>query len=130
MDPQPNSAPESCPVTADSVAAEARQRFEEMVDFCQHHEGTVFESEKRLLVLLFRLGCVLVRLTFVSRPLRLNLEPYLALNGYRLGNPSAERRRGGPPPPRGSSFWCWVWGGKPRRSCNSWVRRRTTARGW
>ena len=49
-------------VTEDSVAAEARQLCEEMVSFCQHHEGTVLELEKRLFVLWFRLGCVLVRL--------------------------------------------------------------------
>ena len=91
METQPNSAAQSCPVTEDSVAAEARQLCEEMVSFCQHHEGTVLELEKRLFVLLFRLGCVLVRLMLVSRHLRLNLEPYLALKGYRLGNPSAER---------------------------------------
>ena len=61
------------------------------MSFCQHHEGTVLELEKRLFVLLFRLGCVLVRLMLVSRHLRLNLEPYLALKGYRLGNAYAKR---------------------------------------
>jgi hypothetical protein len=92
MDRQPNAAAESCPVTEESVAAEARQLFEETVSFCQHHEGTFLEFEKRLLVLLFRSGCVLVRLMLVSRHLRLNLKPYLALEGYRLGNDYAERK--------------------------------------
>jgi hypothetical protein len=92
MDSQPNFAAKSCPATEESVAAEARQLFEEMLCFCQHHEGTFGELEKRLFVLLFRLGCVLVRLMLVSRHLRLNLEPYLALPGYRLGDDDAERK--------------------------------------
>jgi hypothetical protein len=92
MDGQPNIVTESCPPTEESVVAETQQVFQELVCFCQGHEGTFWEFEKRLLVLLFGLGCVLVRLMLVNRHLRLNLEPYHALDGYRLGDGYAKRK--------------------------------------
>ena len=85
MNGQPTSATKPCPVTAESVTAEARQAFEALLSFCLEQDGTFWEGEKSLLSRLFALGCVLVRLLLVSRHLRLNLEPYLALEGYRLG---------------------------------------------
>jgi len=92
MDGQANIATETCPPTEESVVAEAQQVFQELVCFCQGHEGTFWEFEKCFLVLLFGLGRVLVRLMLVHRHLQLNLEPYHALDGYRLGDGYAERK--------------------------------------
>jgi hypothetical protein len=83
---------ESCPPTEESVVAEARKVFEELVGFCRVEEWTFWEFEKRLLVLLFGLGRVLTRLMLVNRHLRLNLNPYRAIKGYRLGDGYAERK--------------------------------------
>src|SRR5436305_5448800 len=92
MDRQPIAAAKPCPVTVESVAAEARQAFEALLSFCLEQEGTFWECEKHLLSRVFALGCVLMRLVLVSRHLRLNLGPYLAVAGYRLGGTYAERR--------------------------------------
>ncbi len=92
MGDQANIAAESCPLTDESVVAEARQVFEELVCFCQGEELTFWEFEKRLLVLLFGLGRVLTRLMLVHRHLRLDLKPYLAIKGYRVGDGYAERK--------------------------------------
>jgi hypothetical protein len=92
MDRQPIAAAKPCPVTVESVAAEARQAFEALLSFCLEQEGTFWECEKHLLSRVFALGCVLMRLVLVSRHLRLNLGPYLAVAGYRLGDTYAERR--------------------------------------
>ena len=88
MDSQPNIGTAACPPTEESVLAEARQAFEELVCFCLGEERTFWEFEKRLLVLLFGLGRVLTRLMLVHRHSRLSLEPYLAMKGYRLGDAS------------------------------------------
>jgi hypothetical protein len=92
MDGQPTSATKPCPDTVESVTAEARQAFEALLGFCQEHDGTFWEAEKSLLSRVFALGCILVRLLLASRHRRLNLEPYLAFEGYRLGAADAERK--------------------------------------
>jgi hypothetical protein len=92
MDGQANIGTESCPPTEESVVAEARQVFEELVGFCRGEELRFWEFEKRLLVLLFGLGRVLTRLMLVHRHLRLDLKPYLAIKGYRVGDGYAKRK--------------------------------------
>ena len=92
MDGQPISATTLCPDTVESVTAEARRAFEALLVFCQEHDGTFWEAEKSLLSRVFALGGILVRLLLASRHLRLNLEPYLALEGYRLGAAYAVRK--------------------------------------
>ncbi len=92
MGVQLNIGTESCPPTEESVVAETRKLFEELVGFCQAEEWTFWEFEKRFLVLLFGLGRVLTRLMLVNRHLRLDLKPYQALTGYRLGDGYAERK--------------------------------------
>jgi hypothetical protein len=72
MDGQPNIGTVVCPPTEESVLAEARQAFEELVCFCLGEERTFWEFEKRLLVLLFGLGRVLTRLMLVHRHVELN----------------------------------------------------------
>ena len=72
MDGQPKIGTVVCPPTEESVLAEARQAFEELVCFCLGEERTFWEFEKRLLVLLFGLGRVLTRLMLVHRHVELN----------------------------------------------------------
>jgi hypothetical protein len=92
MDGQPTSATKPCPDPVESVTAEARQAFEALLAFSQEHDGTFWDAEKRLLSSVFALGGILVRLLLASRHRRLDLRPYLALEGYRLGVAYAERK--------------------------------------
>ena len=92
MNGQPTIETDACPPTEDSVVAEARRVFAELLRFCRGQELTFGEFEQRLLPLLFGLGRVLTRLMLVSRHLRLNLQPYHAVNGYRLGDGHAPRK--------------------------------------
>ena len=92
MDGQPTFAAKPCPATVESVTAEARQAFEALLSFCQEHDGTFWEAEKtRCWYACSPWAGILVRLLLASRHRRLDLEPYLALEGYRL----ARRTRSG-----------------------------------
>jgi hypothetical protein len=73
------------------LAAEARQRFEQMLTVCQQREYPFFQFEKCLFALMAVLGRLLVRLYLTARHERLNLEPYLQDGQYRQGDPYAER---------------------------------------
>jgi hypothetical protein len=83
--------PAPCPVTADQLAAEARQRFEQMLAFCQQREYTFAKFEKCLFALLAVLGRLLVRLYLTARHEQLDLEPYLQDGQYRRGDAAAPR---------------------------------------
>ena len=91
MDGQLTSTAKPCPDTVESLTAEAKQAFEALLCFCQEHDGTFWEAEKSLLPRVFALGGILMRLLLASRHLRLDLAPFLALEGYRLGAAYAER---------------------------------------
>jgi hypothetical protein len=80
-----------CPVTADLLAAQARQRFEQLLAFCQQREYTFAKFEKCLFALLAVLGRLLVRLYLTARHERLALEPYLQDGRYRRGDAAAPR---------------------------------------
>src|SRR6266478_2553897 len=75
-----------CPVNTETLVAEARQRFEKLLSFCQQNDHSFWKFEKCLLALLAVLGRVLVRLFLTARHERLDLEPYLAEGVYRLGD--------------------------------------------
>lgn len=83
--------PAPCPVTADELATEARQRFEQILAFCQQREYTFVKFEKCLFALLAVLGRLLVRLYLTARHERLDLEPYLQDGQYRRGDAAAQR---------------------------------------
>ena len=85
----PAAAP--CPVTAEVLAAEARQRFEQVLQFCLRREYPFAQFEKCLFALLAVLGRLLVRLYLTARHERLDLEPYLRDGQYRRGADSAGR---------------------------------------
>jgi len=85
---QPTAA---CPVTSDQLAAQARQRLEQILTVCQQREYPFAQFEKCLFALLAVLGRLLVRLYLTARHERLALEPYLADGQYRGGDPYAER---------------------------------------
>jgi hypothetical protein len=80
-----------CPVTADLLAAEARQRFEQILAFCQQREYDFAKFEKCLFALFMVLGRLLVRLYLTARHERLDLEPYLQDGPYRRGAAAAPR---------------------------------------
>src|SRR5229473_4616774 len=80
----------ACPVNA--VQKQTRQRFQELMDFCQHSELTFFEFEKRLWVLMAALGRALVGVFLTARHRRLQLKPHLEDGAYRLGRRYAPRR--------------------------------------
>jgi len=73
------------------LAAEARQRFEQVLNFCQQREYPFFQFEKCLFALMAVLGRLLIRLHLTARHERLDLEPFLEDGLYRRGNPYAER---------------------------------------
>lgn len=81
----------SCPVTSEALVAEARQKFEKVLTFCQESEHSFWKSEKCLGALIALLGRVLVRLLLTSRHERLDLKPHLQDGVYRLDNSYAER---------------------------------------
>ena len=80
-----------CPVTAESVATEARQAFEKLLVFCLQSDLSFHAFEQGLFPLVAIVGRLLVRLFLTARHERLDLQPYLQEEGYRLGDSYAER---------------------------------------
>jgi len=87
--PTPSTGP--CPVTAQLLAAQARQRFEQVLQVCLQREFPFAKFEKGLFALLALLGRLLVRLYLTARHERLDLTPYLQDGRYRRGAGSARR---------------------------------------
>ena len=81
-----------CPVTAEMLAADARQRFEMLLNFCLQKEYSFAKFEKCLFALMAVLGRLLVRLFLTARHERLDLQPYLQDGQYRRGAAYAERQ--------------------------------------
>jgi len=86
---KPATAPR--PVTSAMLAAESRQRLEQILNVCQQKEYPFFQFEKCLVALMAVLGRLLARLYLRARHERLNLEPYLHDGKYREGDRYAER---------------------------------------
>src|SRR5256886_7304091 len=80
-----------CPVTRESVAADAKAAFENAVRFCQTCERPFCVFEKELLIRIAVLGCCLIRLFLTARHERLDLRPFLQDGKYRPGDDYAER---------------------------------------
>ena len=91
MNDQPTPQTDPCPVSTVSVAAQARQQFEQTLDFCLHSHCSFKGFEAHIFTLLAALGCLLVRLFLTARHQRLDLQPYLQDGKYRLGAAYAER---------------------------------------
>jgi hypothetical protein len=81
----------TCPVTADTLEADAWQRFEKLLTFCRTNDYACAKFEKCLVALVAALCRVLVRLFLAARHERLDLEPYLQDGSYRRGNSYARR---------------------------------------
>jgi uncharacterized protein (DUF2147 family) len=73
------------------LAAEARQRFEQLINFCLQREYAFAQFEKCLFALLAVLGRLLVRLYLTARHERLDMAPYVRDGQYRRGAAYAER---------------------------------------
>jgi hypothetical protein len=80
-----------CPVTAASVADDAKKAFDELVQFCRLSELSFALLEKELLVRLAVLGRCLLRLFLTARHERLDCAPFLDDGQFRPGNPYAKR---------------------------------------
>jgi uncharacterized protein (DUF2147 family) len=91
VDIYPKQPAAACPVTAELLVAEARQRFEKLLSFCLQREYSFAKFEKCLFALMAVLGRLLVRLYLTARHERLELEPYLQDGQYRRGDAYAER---------------------------------------
>jgi len=82
---QGSSSAVGCPVTVDLVRAEASSVFEELVQFCQTSELPFWQFEKEVMVRVAVLGVCLIRLFLTACHERLDIEPYLRDDGFRLG---------------------------------------------
>lgn len=80
-----------CPVSVDDARAEARARFDDLVNFCQTSDYTFWRFEKQLFVLMAALGVCLIRLFLNARRQRLDLQPYLQDGRLRLADENARR---------------------------------------
>jgi hypothetical protein len=88
---QDKQSPACCPVAVASIKDEVRQTVENLLGFCESFDGSFFDLEKQLPVLMMALGRLFMQLFLTARHSRLDLEPYLQNGQYRLGNPFAER---------------------------------------
>jgi hypothetical protein len=80
-----------CPVSLADARADARARFDDLVDFCQSSDDTFWRFEKQLFVLMAALGVCLIRLFLNARRARLDLQPHLQDGRFRLGDENARR---------------------------------------
>jgi hypothetical protein len=80
-----------CPVTQVSVLAQAETAFDDLVSYCQTCDDPFWQFEKDLLVRVAVLGCCLIRLFLTARHERLDVQPYLPEDAYRLGDGYTER---------------------------------------
>jgi hypothetical protein len=80
-----------CPVTSESVLAEAEKTFEDLVQFCRTCTYSFGKFEKEMLIRLAALGCCLIRLFLTARHEHIDVQPYLEDGSYRAGDPYAER---------------------------------------
>ena len=79
------------PARSESVRADAKVAFDDLVRFCQTCEAPFWQFEKQLLVRIAVLGACLIRLFLTARYERLDLQPFLKDGKYRPGDNYAER---------------------------------------
>src|ERR1700733_3907028 len=91
MNGQSKRSTSDCPVTRESVRAEATAAFDELVRFCETCPTAFWMFEKELLVRIAVLGVCLIRLFLTARYERLDLQPFLEDGKYRRGDNYAER---------------------------------------
>jgi hypothetical protein len=80
-----------CPVTSDSVRADAKAAFDQAMEFCTTCGLTFALFEMQLFVHMATLGRCLIRLFLTARHERLDLQPHLLDGQYRPGDGYAER---------------------------------------
>lgn len=91
MKSQRKQASAGCPVTSESVGADAQAAFDDLVQFCSTCDGTFWLFEKQLLVRIAVLGACLIRLFLTARYERLDVQPFLQDGKHRPGDDYAER---------------------------------------
>jgi hypothetical protein len=91
MKVQGKQSTKGCPVTRESVRANAQTAFDDLVRFCEACESPFSIFEKEFLVRIAVLGGCLIRLFLTARYERLDLQPFLQDGNYRPGDDYAER---------------------------------------
>ena len=91
MSGQDKESTTDCPVTPDTVRADAKAAFEAVVVFCETCESPFALFEKELLIRIAVLGVCLIRLFLTACHARLDVQPFLEDGTYRRGEPYAER---------------------------------------
>jgi uncharacterized protein (DUF2147 family) len=91
MKGQSNQSTSACPVTRESVRADAKAAFDELVGFCESCASPFWIFEKEFLVRIAVLGGCLIRLFLTARYEQLDLQPFLKDGRYRPGDSYAER---------------------------------------
>jgi uncharacterized protein UPF0236 len=81
-----------CPVTTESVRADVRAAFDEVVRFCETYESSFPIFETQLFVLMATLGRQFIRLFLTVRYYRLDVQAFLKDGKYRPGDNYAERK--------------------------------------
>jgi hypothetical protein len=90
--PSQNKQPTvTCPVTVADVRAQARARFDELIEFCQNSDFAFWRFEKQLFLLMAGLGVCLIRLFLQARHQRLDVQPYLKSGKHRLAEENSKR---------------------------------------
>lgn len=88
---QHNHPTNNCPVTGALDTTAVQTAVEELLRFCQTCEGSFWQFEQQLLLLMAALGRRLIQLFLAARQQRLDLEPYRRDGRYRPGDPAAVR---------------------------------------
>jgi hypothetical protein len=91
MNRQDKASPTDCPVTLDTVRANAKAAFDALVAFCETCQSPFWMFGKELLIRVAVLGACLIRLFLTARHERLDVQPFLEDGKYRPGDPYAER---------------------------------------
>ncbi|MCI0377136.1 MAG: hypothetical protein L0215_06005 [Gemmataceae bacterium] len=90
MNIQDNPSTAVCPGSA-ALVAQAHQTLDKALRFCQRFDGSFWDFEKRLFVMVAVLGRLLVQLFLAARHERLKLGPFLEDGVYRVGDRHATR---------------------------------------
>src|SRR5260370_27622276 len=77
VEDNPKQPAAACPAPVAAVPAQARQAFDNLLQFCQDDDGPFGQFEQQLFVLMAVRGRLLTQLFLVARHQRLDLAPYL-----------------------------------------------------
>jgi hypothetical protein len=88
---QDSPSARACPVTHQTVRADAQAAYDNLVQYCETCDSPFGMFEKELMVRMAVLGVCLTRLFLTARHERLEVQTFLQDGRHRLGNAYAER---------------------------------------